>query len=372
MGKRRARRETEIFSISFLDCITCGLGSVVLLLVLSDVRSPEAKKEQANLTEEVAKLKDELIKVTTDRQEIENQLSAQDIELKDEKAILAKLQADLTKVRGQFNASKKEAEVVNELEGKLSTAQQSLTDEMKRLLAQKGDFRRRKDDAIGGIPVDSEYIIFIIDTSGSMFNYVWNMMLKTVGETLDVYPTVKGLQVMSDEGGYLFPSYRGKWIPDNPAQRKLVIDKLRTFNVFSNSSPIEGINEAIRTYSAPDKRISLYVFGDEFTGASIDSVVKTVDVLNREDTTGERRVRIHAVGFPVRPEAPQITSIRFATLMRILCAKNGGAFVGLNEPDRPSSGGFRIGSTREPLPELPSLVLPSLQQPPQIVAITQR
>ena len=32
MGKR-ARRETEIFSISFLDCITCGLGSVVLLLV---------------------------------------------------------------------------------------------------------------------------------------------------------------------------------------------------------------------------------------------------------------------------------------------------------------------------------------------------
>ena len=43
MGKR-ARRETEIFSISFLDCITCGLGSVVLLLVLSDVRSPESQE----------------------------------------------------------------------------------------------------------------------------------------------------------------------------------------------------------------------------------------------------------------------------------------------------------------------------------------
>jgi hypothetical protein len=198
-------------------------------------------------------------------------------------------------------------------------------------------------------------------------------MLKTVEETLDVYPTVKGLQVMSDEGGYLFPGFRGKWIPDNPTQRKLVIDKLRTFNVFSNSSPIEGINEAIRTYSAPDKRISLYVLGDEFTGQSIDGVVKGVDVINREDSTGERRVRIHSIGFPVNPAAPQITSIRFATLMRILCAKNGGAFVGLNEPDRPSSGGFRFGSTREPLPALPSLALPSLQQQPQqIVAITQR
>ena len=26
---------------------------------------------------------------------------------------------------------------------------------------------------VGGIPVDSEYIIFIIDTSGSMKNYAW-------------------------------------------------------------------------------------------------------------------------------------------------------------------------------------------------------
>jgi hypothetical protein len=355
MGKKRVRRETEIFSISFLDCITCGLGSVVLLLVLSDVRTPESQEQQKDMQAQMIKLKDELIDITAQREEIDQQLRDRKIQLSEEKLRVAKLQADLSKVRGQFSASKKEADAVNEIEGKLVSAQQTLTEEMKRLLAQKGDFRRKKDDAIGGIPVDSEYIIFIIDTSGSMFNYGWNMMLKTVEETLDVYPTVKGLQVMSDEGGYLFPSYRGKWIPDNPTQRKLVIDKLRTFNVFSNSSPIEGIVEAIRTYSAPDKRISLYVLGDEFTGPSIDAVVKGVDVINREDNTGQRRVRIHSIGFPVRPEAPQITSIRFATLMRILCAKNGGAFVGLQEPDRPSSGGFRIGQVREPLPVVPAL-----------------
>jgi hypothetical protein len=43
-------------------------------------------------------------------------------------------------------------------------------------------------------------------------------------------------------------------------------------------------------------------------------------------------VRIHALAFPVRPDAPQFTSVRFATLMRELCARNGGTFVGLNEP----------------------------------------
>ncbi len=140
--------------------------------------------------------------------------------------------------------------------------------------------------------------------------------------------------MMNDEGAYMFSTYRGKWIPDTPSQRRTVIDRLRTWNAFSNSSPIEGIVEAIRTYYSKDTRISIHVFGDEFTGLSIDSVVKAVELINREDETGERRVRIHAIGFPVRPDAPQYTSIRFATLMRILCQRNGGSFVGLDDPER--------------------------------------
>ena len=183
-------------------------------------------------------------------------------------------------------------------------------------------------------PDDSEYIIFIIDTSGSMFNHAWPMMLEKVEETLNLYPKLKGFQVMNDEGVYMFTDYRGKWMPDTPAQRHTVIERLRTWNAFSNSSPIEGIVEAIRSYHDTDQKISLYVFGDEFTGPSIDSVVDGVDNINRKDASGERRVRIHAIGFPLRPDAPQYTSMRFATLMRILCQRNGGSFVSLNEPER--------------------------------------
>jgi hypothetical protein len=204
-----------------------------------------------------------------------------------------------------------------------------VVDEQKRLLGSQ--YRRPTTAEVGGIPVDSEYIIFIIDTSGSMFNYVWPTMLRTMAATLDIYPKVKGFQVMSDEGTYMFPSFKGKWLPDTPEQRKRVIDRLRDWNAFSNSSPVEGIVEAIRTYHTKGLKISLYVFGDEFTGSSIDEVVKTVDFMNREDKTGERRVRIHAIGFPVRPDAPQYTSIRFATLMRILCQRNGGTFVGIEK-----------------------------------------
>ena len=52
-----------------------------------------------------------------------------------------------------------------------------------------------ENNAIGGVPVDSEYIIFVIDTSGSMFNNPsWNKMLQVIDDTLNVYPEVRGIQ----------------------------------------------------------------------------------------------------------------------------------------------------------------------------------
>ena len=140
--------------------------------------------------------------------------------------------------------------------------------------------------------------------------------------------------MLNDMGNYLFSRYRGEWIPDTPARRSLILQNLRNWNVFSNSSPVEGITNAVRTFYDPGKKISIYVFGDEFTGASIQEVVQTVDRLNAEAARGERRVRIHAVGFPVqfiRPPELQATGVRFATLMRELTLRNGGSFVGLND-----------------------------------------
>ena len=167
-----------------------------------------------------------------------------------------------------------------------------------------------------------------------MFSYAWQRMLSEMEATLNIYPDVKGIQVMNDMGNYLFSQYAGQWIPDTPSRRQLILQNLSNWNAFSNSSPVEGITKAVRSFYDRDKKISIYVFGDEFTGRSIEEVVLTVDRLNAEMTTGERRVRIHAVGFPVQfiqPPTQQGTGIRFATLMRELTHRNGGTFVGLND-----------------------------------------
>ena len=340
------RRDAEIFSLSFLDCISCGFGAVILLLVLSKFGEPIVlEQSRVDLEGRVIELERQAADIRGETTVLNRDLKTRLEQLAEEKRLIARLQGDLSNIRGKYQTSVKEADVVNDIEGRLVSAKQELSEEMKRLLGR--DFRRAADDAIGGIPVDSEYIIFIIDTSGSMFNYAWPLLLQKVEETLNIYPQVKGFQVMNDMGAYMFSGYRGKWIPDTPAQRKIVLDRLRTWNAFSNSSPVEGIVEAIRTYYASDKKISLYVFGDEFTGSSVDTVVRQVELINKEDATGDRRVRIHAMGFPVRPDAPQYTSIRFATLMRILCLRNGGTFVGLDMPEsmtrRPS---IRIGQLR--------------------------
>ncbi len=134
---------------------------------------------------------------------------------------------------------------------------------------------------VAGIPIDSEYVIFIVDTSGSMQSQNWRYAEEKLGEVLNIYPKLKGIQVMDDEGGYMFSEYRGKWIPDSPARRKAILDRFRKWQAFSNSSPSEGIIAAVRTFWTREHPISIYVFGDEFTGPSIQEVVDTVDRINR-------------------------------------------------------------------------------------------
>jgi hypothetical protein len=332
----RRREELSVFSLSFLDAICCGFGAIVLLLVLTKVGEPRAiETAREDLDGLVARLEAELHEIRGETVILERDLTTREKQLSEERAAVARLRGDLEEIQGEFKASLQHSEVSEIVEGRLLAAQQELTDEMRRL--QDRQYRRPPEDAVvGGIPVDSEYVIFIIDTSGSMKHYGWSSVVRKMSEVLDAYPKVKGLQVMNDMGQYMYSHYAGKWIPDTPGRRRAVKDRLASWNAFSNSSPVEGITAAIRTFARGNHRISLYVFGDEFSGGSIDQVVRSVDRINAPNRNGERPVRIHAIGFPTVFQvagAPDSTGIKFATLMRILCRRNGGTFVGLSTLD---------------------------------------
>ena len=325
----RKRRGVEEFSVSFLDVICCGFGAIILLLMLTKTFQPEVLEvSSVDLTEQVQQREAALFEIRGKINELRRQIQLENSDLQSKLVELAELQTQLTKVLGRFDnlaAAEREISLENQ---QLASARQSLTDEMERLLGL--DFRR-DSGLVGGISVDSEYIIFVIDTSGSMQSAAWSQAVQKVSETLAIYPNVKGIQVMNDMGDYMFPTFARQWIEDSPSRRSNIVNTLRNWAPFSNSSPVEGIEEAVSAFYDPNKRISVYVFGDDYTGNSIEEVVEAVDRINLADESGRRRVRIHAVGFPVFLDRPNARTFRFAALMRELAYRNDGTFVGLTQ-----------------------------------------
>ncbi len=332
MARRKVRTTAE-FSLSFLDVICCGFGAIILLLMITKTVQPQLIEASAsNLQGVIAALQEQLFELRGETRVLNRDLNAKQEQLSQFEERIAILRGQLASVRSRHDSIQVQTNTDDVIGEQLAIARQQLSEEQKRLL---GTQYKPQNNLIGGIPVDSEYIIFVIDTSGSMFSYAWERMLRELQATLNIYPRVKGIQVMNDMGTYMFSRYRGQWIPDTPGRRKVIIDNLRNWAVFSNSSPVEGIETAIRTFHKPGQKVSIYVFGDDFSGDSISQVIDTVDRLNRSNDRGERLMRIHAVAFPVyfimEPAKQHPNIIRFAALMRELTHRNGGTFVGLND-----------------------------------------
>lgn len=330
---RRGRREVETVGMSFLDVISCGFGAVILLLVLTMALEPVTAERQ---TEDLRGL---VSAAETEREALIRRSAQLQAELRAKEAALAAIQQRYEALETGWQAAQRttaaaeaRAAAKEKAADQLQSVRQQLSEEMKRLFSQPDYTPPGEDAVVGGIPVDSEYVIFIIDTSGSMKTRAWPLVARKVAEVLRVYPRIKGIQVMNDMGAYMFSTYAGQWIPDTPARRRAVVERIASWTSFSNSSPVEGVVSAIRGFYRSDRRISLYVFGDDFTGRNINKVLEEVAAINRRNDIGAPRVRIHAFGFPVlfENELGRANRTRFAHLMRVLAEQNAGSFVGLN------------------------------------------
>ena len=325
---KRGREGNEI-SLAFLDVICCGFGAIILLLMITKVHLPTVLEPTLEeIAAELARRQEAINEIlgltaTLERAKVETETDLE-IELQE----LSRLQDELEELTSRFDNLQLLTVERQEILADLKHARQNLTEEMIRL--QGADYER-KDHTIGGIPVDSEYIVFVIDTSPSMQG-IWPWVVQKFEEVLNIYPVVKGLQVMNDMGVHMYPREKpGEWLLDTPRRRQSIINRLRTWKISSNSSPVEGVTEAIDLYYDPKKRISVYVFGDDFMGTSVESVVDYVDAKNTADEEGKRRVRIHAIGFPryIQGGTPLPNAYWLSALMRELTVRNNGTFVGL-------------------------------------------
>jgi hypothetical protein len=336
------RRQTQVFSLAFLDCICCGFGAVILIFVLS-VDSKEKDKLQAlvdvnrSLAEQVAML---------------TKLRASKEDLERSNARVATLVTDARLRNDSLHA------LIDELEKGLQRekrGQEALLvdiDDLKKEIAarqKKPDYEMVLPDvkpAPVGLPVGNNYLAFIIDTSGSMrdpnHGGLWPIAIRTIESVLDVYPNVDGIQLLDGDGRFVLGRRGGAgsaaWLPDTPDTRDSIKRVLRRYDQDTVSNPVPGIYNAMRFLFDKENekmRMGIFVFGDEFNSSdSADLVIRRLEDLNPADENGNRRVTINAVGFPttIRYQFSMgNTGLRFANLMRTVTYLHGGAFIALQD-----------------------------------------
>jgi len=314
---KKKSREFEIFSLSFLDVISCGFGAVVLLVLIS----PFAESVLPDFTSETKRMLEQVL-------DAESRVTALQAALERETQSLEDIQEQLTRedslaaeAKNALRGANQEAESVEENLAGLELVERSLRESQRASI--RPDTSTTRDEEVGGIPVDSDYVVFIVDTSGSMKS-IWSRVTREVENIINIHPRIKGFQILNDNGTHLLSGYSGRWIPDTKARRDSVIRLFRNWKSASNSSPVEGLEVALKRYVNPSQKVSIYIFGDDYTGASYDSVISTLGRMNTNRITGKRQARVHAIGFLL-----PTSNGRFETLMREVTQQNNGTFIAL-------------------------------------------
>ena len=299
------RRSPLDVGMSFLDVISCGFGAVVMLVIL-------AKDSNLPLIAIESNESDAELKNDYDKHEL---LSQSISELKKE---LGKLSEKEQSLRDRLDSVKEQKK--NKIKNRIKAASTKPSS-----FDKKTNLGTLTSIYAGGIPVDRKHIVFIIDTSGSMKRF-WPVVESQIQSILSIHPQVKGIQIMNDNGNYLLESYASKWIPDTKITRQRIANKLTTWAPFSNSNPATGLVKTLRHHSNEAEGVSIYVMGDDFTGASYDEVLTTIGRLNRRNKTETLPAQIHGIAFPWG------IGDRFSTLMRELALQNGGVFITVHHP----------------------------------------
>lgn len=313
--RRVQRAPVEIFNISFLDIISCAFGAVIMLVLLAKNGTEDTERGPANLSTLVA----EVLKAQQYVEALQGAVSDKQREL------MASEQQTASVTAEQEN-----------LETSIPRAQQTIQQLQDKAASLRAEIRRNTamlnvqsstdvpDDDVGGIPTDAEYVIFVIDNSGSMAFRGWNQVTNVVNDILKNHPKMKGFQIMAADGDFMFSSQAGGWLPDTDRFRQTAMQQMANFTGGA-SAPEVGILKAINTYKNTEGKVSLYVFGDDYRPSNLDGIVQQITNRN-SGSDGKPVMRIHGIGF----SRTQANAGAFAAFMQAVAKRNRGAFVGLD------------------------------------------
>lgn len=163
------RRETEVFSLAFLDCICCGFGAVILVFILTVLQKDDVDKSDVDAAR--SRLQKVQSDVAMSQQELDRLariLAAAQLELQD---INAKSTQDQLKLTDR----KRDLLLMLQQTGALKDALHTLLGEKKALPTEDiappvpiPNVDRRQ--YLTGVKLQGEFVVFLVRTSGSMLD----------------------------------------------------------------------------------------------------------------------------------------------------------------------------------------------------------
>jgi hypothetical protein len=344
MSVTSKRRETEVFSMAFLDCICCGFGSMILVFILTI--SQQNSLEVENVDEIQARVRAAEQQVTMSREEADRILSqflktrveieAEEQNTKDTELKISDRQRELMLLLQDIGAMKDAKNVL------LDDKKLVPTEEKKNLpIPNPGQY-------LTGVNLNGEYILFLVRMSGSMLDETpddafarladpdfkkkqapkWQRVIRSLKWMIATLGPETHFKVIlfNDEVLPLLPNRADEWLAskDRAVLREVVarLDDL----VPKGGANLEKAFAAVRFMPRlPDNLVLL-----------TDSLPTLSDSIPTDGAVGqEQRIRFFEVAARLRPSRVPVSTILFpfsgdpaaAWLYWRLAAQSNGALV---------------------------------------------
>ena len=178
----RKRRPFEVFSMSFLDCMSCGFGAVILFFMIINAQVRESSEaDPSDLMAETRKIEVEILDGRKNLVLAKNTMEVLETEKDTAEGQIARIIALIAELRAEL--AEYDSETLAEIERieELQTDIESLEEEVKRLLAMAAEeeaegnrLREFKGEGdrqyLTGLKLGGERTLILVDRSASMLD----------------------------------------------------------------------------------------------------------------------------------------------------------------------------------------------------------
>ncbi len=206
----RNRRPIEVFSMSFLDCMSCGFGAVILFFMIINAQVRETTEiDPSDLMAETHKLEVEILDGRKNLVLAKNSMDQLAVEKDTAEGQIARIIALIEQLRAELSKYDSETLAFIERVEQLQTDIKSLEEEVKRLLAlapenqsEGNKLREFKGEGdrqyLTGLKLGGKRTLILVDRSASMLDdTIVNIIRRRNMSTRDKLRAVKWRQVVS-------------------------------------------------------------------------------------------------------------------------------------------------------------------------------